>query len=79
VPPKTTSEAVATPDAAPSRVVVCSRQIVLLSDFCIRDEDAVRYATSRSNVVVNCVGQRSESMNYSYNDVHNKWPAMLAK
>jgi hypothetical protein len=54
-------------------------QIVLLGDFDIRDEEAVRYAVSRSNVVLNLVGQRSETMNFGFDEVHTAWPERLAK
>lgn len=54
-------------------------QIVMLSDFDIRDEDHVKYSISRSNVVINLIGQRMETMNFKFDDVHVKWPETLAK
>lgn len=56
-----------------------SWQMVLLQDFDISDEDMVKYAISRSNVVINLIGQRMETMNYSFEDVHVRWPERLAK
>lgn len=51
----------------------------MLKDFQIGHEDMVRHAISRSNVVINLVGQRTETMNYTFEDVHVSWPRMLAK
>ena len=34
---------------------------------------------ARSNVVINLVGQRRETINYSYDDVHNKAARMIAE
>ncbi len=56
----------------------CS-QVVLLSDFDIRDVEMVKYVISRSNVVVNLIGQRMETMNFKFEDVHVKWPKTLAE
>lgn len=54
-------------------------QIVMLEQFDIRDEAAIKRAISQSNVVINMVGQRMETMNFSYEDVHARWPERLAK
>ena len=53
--------------------------MVLLGDFDIRDDAAVKKAISRSNVVINLVGQRAETMNFSFEDAHVTWPKKLAK
>jgi NADH dehydrogenase (ubiquinone) 1 alpha subcomplex subunit 9 len=54
-------------------------QVVMLKDFQVGNEEMVRYAISRSNVVINLIGQRTQTMNYSFDDVHVKWPALLGK
>ncbi|KAL4432884.1 hypothetical protein ABPG77_008210 [Micractinium sp. CCAP 211/92] len=54
-------------------------QVVMLPDFSIRDDDAVRRALSRSNVVINCVGAAQETWNYKFEEVHIEWPARLAR
>lgn len=54
-------------------------QIVMLREFDIRDDAAVKKAISRSNVVVNLVGQRMETMNFKFEDTHIAWPTRLAK
>jgi NADH dehydrogenase (ubiquinone) 1 alpha subcomplex subunit 9 len=51
----------------------------MLQEFDISDEEMVKYAISRSNVVINLIGQRLETMNYTFDDVHVKWPERLAK
>jgi len=53
-------------------------QIVFLPQFDIRDDAAIKRAISRSNVVINLVGQRTETMNFKYEDVHADWPKKLA-
>lgn len=40
-------------------------QIVLLKDFHLRDDDAVRKAISKSNVVINLIGSRRETRNFT--------------
>ena len=57
----------------------CSPQMVLLSDFNIRSDDEIRRAISRSNVVVNCIGMRLETKNFTFQDVHVDFPTRLAK
>ncbi len=54
-------------------------QIVLLPHLDIRDDEQIKRAISRSNVVVNCVGMRLETMNWSFEDVHVEFPKRLAK
>eukprot|EP00798_Chlamydomonas_sp_ICE-L_P015531 gene15531-21620_t len=54
-------------------------QIILLNNFDIRDDAAVKRAISRSNVVINMVGQRTETMNFTYEEAHTDWPQRLAK
>nr|7ARC_P Chain P, kDa [Polytomella sp. Pringsheim 198.80]7ARD_P Chain P, kDa [Polytomella sp. Pringsheim 198.80] len=54
-------------------------QVVLLPEFDIHDDEYIRRAISRSNVVINCVGIRQETKNYSYKDVHVDFPTRLAK
>jgi NADH dehydrogenase (ubiquinone) 1 alpha subcomplex subunit 9 len=54
-------------------------QIALLPELNIRDDDHLRKAISRSNVIVNCVGMRLETMNWTYEDVHVDFPKRLAK
>lgn len=53
-------------------------QIVLVNDFDIRDDAAVKKLISRSNVVINLIGQRTETMNFKFEDVHQEWPKRLA-
>ena len=53
-------------------------QIVNL-DYSIRDDDAIKYAVERSNVVVNMVGREWETRNFSFEDVHIDFPARLAE
>ncbi len=54
-------------------------QIVLLPEMDIRDDDLIKKAISRSNVVINCVGMRLETMNWSFEEVHVDFPKRLAK
>ncbi|KAF5842982.1 NADH:ubiquinone oxidoreductase 39 kDa subunit [Dunaliella salina] len=54
-------------------------QVIMLKDFQIFNEDMVRYAISRSNVVINLIGQRTETVNYTFDDVHVNWPKMLGR
>lgn len=54
-------------------------QVVMLPEFSIRDEEAVKRAVSRSNVVINCVGAEQETWNYGFEEVHIEWPARLAR
>ncbi len=54
-------------------------QIVFLPEFDIRDEAIIKKAISRSNVIINLIGQRTETMNFNYEEVHAEWPKRLAK
>ncbi|GIL71260.1 hypothetical protein Vretimale_2871 [Volvox reticuliferus] len=54
-------------------------QIVLLPELDIRDEEQIKRAISRSNVVINCIGMRLQTMNWSFEDVHVDFPKRLAK
>lgn len=54
-------------------------QMVLLRDFHLRDDDAVRHAIRSSNVVVNLIGARRETRNFTFDEVHAEWPARLAR
>ena len=53
-------------------------QIVNL-DYSIRDDDAIKFAVERSNVVVNMIGREWETRNFSFEDVHVNFPARLAE
>jgi NADH dehydrogenase (ubiquinone) 1 alpha subcomplex subunit 9 len=44
-------------------------QIVPLS-FNVNDRDSITRSVARSNVVINLMGSRRETLNHSYNDVH---------
>lgn len=54
-------------------------QIVLLPEMDIRNDDLIKKAISRSNVVINCVGMRLETMNWSFEEVHVDFPKRLAQ
>lgn len=54
-------------------------QVVLLDNCTILDEERIKYAVHRSNVVINLVGRRTETMRYTWEDVHAEWPKRLAK
>lgn len=45
----------------------------------LTDEDSIRNAVKRSNVVINLVGAAHETVNYSYDDVHVKCTHRIAK
>ena len=53
-------------------------QVVPL-EFDSRDRNSITRAMSRSNVVINLMGQRRETINYSYDDIHNKTARMVAE
>ena len=53
-------------------------QIVQL-DYGIRDEETIRYAVERSNVVINMVGREWETRNFSFEDVNVTFPKKLAE
>ncbi|PSC72673.1 NADH dehydrogenase [ubiquinone] 1 alpha subcomplex subunit mitochondrial [Micractinium conductrix] len=54
-------------------------QVVMLPNFSIRDDEFVRRAIARSDLVINCVGATQETWNYKFEEVHIEWPARLAK
>lgn len=54
-------------------------QIVLLPELDIRNDDDIKRAISRSNVIINCVGMRLQTKNWSFEDVHVDFPKRLAK
>lgn len=43
--------------------------IVTLENFSIRDEEFVKYSISKSNVVINLIGQNTETWNYGFKEV----------
>jgi len=53
--------------------------VVPLKDFNVRDDDAIRRAISRSDLVINLIGADVETWNYSFEEVHTDIPARLAK
>ena len=53
-------------------------QIINL-DYSIKDDDQIKYAVARSNVVVNMVGREWETRNFSFEDVHVDFPTRLAR
>lgn len=54
-------------------------QIVTLGDFNIRDDDQIRRALSRSNLVLNFIGADQETWNYGFEEVHVDIPARIAR
>lgn len=54
-------------------------QVVPLPNFDIRDDDAIRHAISRSNLVINLIGADVETWNYSFEEVHADIPARIAR
>lgn len=52
--------------------------IVTLEDFSIRDDAFIRRAISKSNVVINLIGQQAETWNYGFEEVHTDFPRRLA-
>lgn len=57
---------------------MCTLQIVMMRDWHLDDDEMTKYALSRSNVVINLIGANMETWNFSFDDVHAKWPAKLA-
>ena len=55
------------------------KQIALVKDWSLHNDDLTEYAISRSNIVINLVGSYMETRNFSFEDIHHKWPAKLAK
>ena len=54
-------------------------QIVTLGDFNVRDDDQIRKALSRSNLVLNFIGADQETWNYGFEEVHVDIPARIAR
>ncbi len=54
-------------------------QIVMLPDFNIRDDDQIRHAISRSNLVLNFIGADQETWNYGFEEVHVDIPTRIAR
>jgi len=54
-------------------------QIALVKDWSLHNDDLTEYAISRSNIVINLVGSYMETRNFTFDDIHHKWPAKLAK
>jgi len=52
---------------------------VLFCPFELMDEDSIRHAVSRSNIVINLIGRGIETKNFSYKDVNVTGPAKIAK
>lgn len=56
----------------PTRCSVRPPQIVLLRDFHLSDDDAVRHAISRSNIVINLIGSRMQTRNFTFDQVSSE-------
>jgi NADH dehydrogenase (ubiquinone) 1 alpha subcomplex subunit 9 len=52
---------------------------VLFCPFELMNEDSIRHAVSRSNIVINLIGRGIETKNFSYKDVNVTGPAKIAK
>ena len=52
---------------------------VLFCPFELMDEESIRRAVARSNIVINLVGRGIETKNFSYKDVNVTGPAKIAK
>ena len=48
-------------------------------DYSMRDDEAIKYAVERANVVINMVGREWETRNFSFEDVHRDFPRRLAE
>lgn len=53
--------------------------MVQLKDFNLRDDEQIKSAISRSNVVINLLGLDKETPNFTYEDVHVDAAARIAK
>ena len=42
-------------------------------DYSVRDEEAIKYAVERANVVINLIGREWETRNFSFDDIHRDW------
>ena len=45
-------------------------QMVQYKDFNSRNDEQIRNAIRRSNIVINCIGLDKETWNFSFEDVH---------
>jgi NADH dehydrogenase (ubiquinone) 1 alpha subcomplex subunit 9 len=54
-------------------------QVVPVREFKVRDDEAIRRAVARSNVVINLLGVDKETMNFSFEDVHIDAAARVAR
>jgi NADH dehydrogenase (ubiquinone) 1 alpha subcomplex subunit 9 len=48
-------------------------------DYSMRDDEAIKYAVERANVVINLIGREWETRNFSFDDVHRDFPRRLAE
>ncbi len=53
--------------------------MVILRDFSIHDDEFVKHAISRSDVVVNLIGANLPTRNFSLETLHVDWPSKLAR
>jgi len=53
--------------------------VVPVANFDVRDDDALRHAMSRSNLVINLIGADVETWNYSFEEVHVGIPERMSK
>jgi nucleoside-diphosphate-sugar epimerase len=65
-------------DQRPLKVTGDVGQVIPLP-FALTSEDSVRRVLSRSNVVVNCLGAKIETLNYSFHDAHVKSAYRIVK
>ena len=54
-------------------------QVVMLPDFDVTNDDHIRRALSRSNLVLNFIGAQQETWNYTFEQVHIDIPARIAR
>ncbi|KAH3891217.1 hypothetical protein DPMN_015307, partial [Dreissena polymorpha] len=52
---------------------------ILFNPIELRDEDSIRKVCQYSSVVINCIGKEYETLNYTYDDVHNKGARLIAR
>jgi NADH dehydrogenase (ubiquinone) 1 alpha subcomplex subunit 9 len=53
--------------------------VVVIKDWSMHNDELTEYTISRSNIVINLIGSYMETRNFSFEDIHHKWPAKLAK
>ena len=51
----------------------------LVTSFELKDEESIKNAMKYSDIVINLIGREYETMNYKFEDVNVKGPALLAK